>query len=166
MDLEKKPCPMLSVNGNIASGKQFDLDITLPEDYRDVIYGVVKNCYKEPICDAVVKLIDVVKEHGITVKKPVTHTFTNEDGEFVFGPLCPNKHYELQIWVNNVKHLKICAKGFREGKCLKGANIEKCDCFIKNNNKDCHHRESEDLNTLDNLDESNSSDTELSNEDN
>ena len=39
----KKPyCPVLDVDGVISGGKQFDLDITLPEDNRDVIYGVVK----------------------------------------------------------------------------------------------------------------------------
>ena len=42
-------CPVLDVDGVIAGGKQFDLDITLPEDNRDVIYGVIKNCFKEPV---------------------------------------------------------------------------------------------------------------------
>lgn len=62
MDMEgKKPyCPVLDVDGVISGGKQFDLDITLPEDNRDVIYGVVKNCFKEPVDKAVVKLVEVV----------------------------------------------------------------------------------------------------------
>ena len=43
---EKKPgCPILDVDGVISGGKQFDLDITLPEDNRDVIYGVIKKVY-------------------------------------------------------------------------------------------------------------------------
>ena len=54
MDNKKPHCPVLDVDGVISGGKQFDLDITLPEDNRDVIYGVVKNCFKEPVCDAVV----------------------------------------------------------------------------------------------------------------
>ena len=45
---EKKPfCPILDVDGVVSGGKQFDLDITLPEDNRDVIYGVIKDCFKE-----------------------------------------------------------------------------------------------------------------------
>ena len=58
--------------------------------------------------------------------KPVSHTFTDEDGEFVFGPLCPGKKYAVQIWANQVKHIKICAKCHHEGKCLKGVDLD-CD---------------------------------------
>jgi len=46
MDNKKPFCPVLDVDGVISGGKQFDLDITLPEDNRDVIYGVVKICAK------------------------------------------------------------------------------------------------------------------------
>ena len=61
MECDKKMCPIINVDGFIEKGKQFDLDITLPDDNRDVIYGVIKDCYREPVCDAVVKLIEVVK---------------------------------------------------------------------------------------------------------
>ena len=58
MDLdEKRPEPMhpfVDIDGFIADGKQFDLDITLPEDARDVVFGTIKNVFKEPIKDAVV----------------------------------------------------------------------------------------------------------------
>lgn len=76
MDMEgKKPyCPVLDVDGVISGGKQFDLDITLPEDNRDVIYGVVKNCFKEPVDNAVVKLVEVVCEHGKEERRPIGHT--------------------------------------------------------------------------------------------
>ena len=122
MDNKKPFCPVLDVDGVISAGKQFDLDITLPEDNRDVIYGVVKNCFKEPVCDAVVKLVEVVCENG--------NTFTDKEGEFVFGPLCPGKEYAIQLWVNDTKKIKICAKCHHEGKCLKGEKCDKCDCFI------------------------------------
>ena len=39
-------CPCFDVNGLISNGKQFDLDITLPEDSRDVIFGTIKNVLK------------------------------------------------------------------------------------------------------------------------
>lgn len=134
MDLEnKKPCcPILDVDGVISGGKQFDLDITLPEDNRDVIYGVVKNCFKEPVCDAVVKLVEIVYDCGKKDRRPIGHTFTDKEGEFVFGPLCPGKQYALQIWVNDTDRMKICAKCHHEGKCLKGSKHDKCDCYLEN----------------------------------
>ena len=64
MDDKRPFCPILDVDGVISGGKQFDLDITLPEDNRDVIYGVVKDCFKEPVRNAVVKLVEVACEHG------------------------------------------------------------------------------------------------------
>ena len=103
---EKKPCPKIDIDGVISKGKQFDLDITLPEDHRNVIYGVVRNCFKEPVCDAVVKLVEVVYDCGKEERRPVGHTFTDKEGEFVFGPLCPDKQYALQIWVNDTKKIK------------------------------------------------------------
>ena len=124
MDFEKKD--MIDVDGVIASGNQFDLDITLPEDNRNVIYGVIRNCYKEPVKDAVVKLIEVCREFGKEERKPVSHTFTDKDGQFVFGPLCPDKKYEVQVWVDDVKHVKICTKCKHEGKCLKGIDLGHC----------------------------------------
>ena len=130
MEYEDKCCQIKDVNGHIENGKQFDLEIILPEDNRGVLFGVVKDCYKEPIKDAVVKLIEVEGECGKEERKPVTHTFTDKEGEFVFGPLCPDKKYEIQIFVNKVKHIKVCAKSHREGKCLKGIDLKNCDCFV------------------------------------
>lgn len=144
MDFEdKKPYRDIKVDGFIEKGKQFDLEITLPEDNRNVIYGVIKDCYKEPVEDAVVKLIEVNYECGKEERNPVSHTFTDKDGEFVFGPLCPDKKYEIQIWVDRVKHCKQCVETKRHGKCLKGVKLEckdyKLDCKenFKDENKDC-----------------------------
>lgn len=136
MEGKKTFCPDIDIDGVISGGKQFDLDITLPEDNRDVIYGVIKNCFKEPIRDAVVKLTEVVCENGREERKPIGHTFTDCEGEFVFGPLCPNRHYAIQIWANTTKKIKVCAKCHHEGKCLKGDKCDICDCFI-DNTKDC-----------------------------
>ncbi len=138
MEFDKNVCPIIDINGLMECGKQFDLDITLPCDNREVIYGIVRDCFKEPVCDAVVKLIEVVCEHGKEERKPVSHTFTDKNGEFVFGPLCPNKVYEIQIWVNKVKHVKVCAKCEHEGSCLKGEDIDCCEpcCPKKVYNRD------------------------------
>jgi hypothetical protein len=130
MDIEmKRPhCPVIDVDGIIANGKQFDLDITLPEDARDVIYGTIKNVFKEPIKDAVVKLIEIdFGKDGRKKRIPVSHTFTDKYGEFVFGPLCPGKQYAIDIWVNDVRHFNMEVKGHHEGKCLKGMPGIKCE---------------------------------------
>jgi len=149
MEQNKNMYPVVKVDGFVEKGKQFDLDITIPEDNRNVVYGVIRDCYKEPVEDAVVKLIEVDFEHGKIERKPVSHTFTDKDGEFVFGPLCPDKHYEVQIWVDQVKHVKLCAECGRHGKCLKGVKLDckkphyesdydKCDeCDKYEEDKDC-----------------------------
>ena len=135
MEEFKKPdCQKIDIDGVINKGKQFDVDITLPEDHRNVIYGIVKNCFKDPVPDAVVKLVEIVYEHGNIERRPIGHTFTDSDGEFVFGPLCPDKKYGIQIWVNDTKQIKIYAKCTHEGKCLKGKKDDKCDCFLADNN--------------------------------
>lgn len=124
MEQDKNIYPVVKIDGFAEKGKQFDLDITIPEDNRNVIYGIIRNCYKEPVEDAVVKLIEVEFEHGQKARKPVSHTFTDKDGEFVFGPLCPDKNYEIQIWVDQVKHVKICAECKKNGKCLRGVKLD------------------------------------------
>ena len=139
MEYDKNICPVVNIDGVIERGKQYDLDITLPEDNRNVIYGIVKDCYKEPIQDAVVKLIEVETKMGKEERKPVTHTFTDKNGEFVFGPLCANKFYEVQIWANDVKHRKICTTCHHKGKCLKGVKID-CD---KKEHFPCHENDCE-----------------------
>jgi len=129
-EFNKPDCPKFDIDGIINKGKQYDLDITLPEDHRNAIYGTVKNCFKDP---AVVKLVEIVYEHGKEERRPVGHTFTDKEGEFVFGPLCPDKKYAVQIWVNDTKQIKICAKCHHEGKCLRGKDMGKCDCFADDN---------------------------------
>lgn len=138
MDDKKPYFPILDIDGVISGGKQFDLDITLPEDNRDVIYGIVKNCFKEPISDAVVKLIEIFCKNDRTERRPIGHTFTDKDGEFVFGPLCPGKEYALQIWVNDTKNIKLCAKCHHEGTCLKGKKLEDCDYCLDEHDQDCN----------------------------
>lgn len=143
MEYNKKPCQILDVDGVISGGKQFDLDITLPEDNRDVIYGVVRDCFKEPVTDAVVKLVEIVYECGKEERRPIGHTFTDCEGEFVFGPLCPGKQYAIQIWVNDTKKIRICAKCHHEGRCLKGDKHEKCDCFLESDKCKCKDKKDE-----------------------
>ncbi len=117
MEFEKKV--IVDVDGVIETGKQFDLDLKLPEDNRNVVYGIIRDSHGKPVSDAVIKLVEVCQDE----RKPVSHTFTDKEGEFVFGPLCPHKSYSIEIWVNRVKHVKICKTCDRVGKCLKGVDL-------------------------------------------
>ena len=136
LDTQNMHKPMIDVDGIIANGRQFDLEITLPDDKRDVIYGVVKDCYKCPVENAVVKLIEVFYKDGKSSRAPVSHTFTDKEGEFVFGPLCPDRRYEIQIWANKVKHESVCVKAHHDFDCLKGKKIN-CDrCLEEESNEE------------------------------
>lgn len=136
MDFDKKV--IVDVDGVIETGKQFDLDLRLPEDDRNVVYGVIKDNKGMPVSDAVVKLVEVCQDE----RKPVSHTFTDKEGEFVFGPLCPHKSYSIQIWVNRVKHVKICKVCNHEGNCLKGVNLH-CESDYFPPKKDCEKEHEE-----------------------
>ena len=134
-DYDKKD-KKIEINGVIENGKQYDLDVKLPEDNRDVVFGIIKNQYGDPISDAVVKLIEVTKDLHGKERRPVSHTFTDKHGQFVFGPLCPHKHYAVEIWVNRVEHIKICEVCKHKGKCLKGVDLD-CDGPCKAEYEDC-----------------------------
>lgn len=130
-EMNHKPHPIVNVEGAIETGTQFDLEVVLPRDNRDAIFGVILDCFKQPVAHAVVKLIEIEFCNGRRIRKPVSHTFTNRAGEFVFGPLCPDKKYEILVWVNQVKNVKICAKSNHEMECLKGTCMDKCDFDVE-----------------------------------
>ena len=67
---------------------------------------------------------------SVVTKRDTCVAIDNENGQFVFGPLCPGKEYAIEIFVNEVKHVKVCAKCHHEGKCLKAMKCDKCDCII------------------------------------
>lgn len=126
--LKDPHCPIEACS-RIENGKQYDLEIKIPEDNRDVMFGVLKDCYNNPIEDAVVKLIEIgYDSHEDIVRRPVSHTFTDKNGEFVFGPLCPNLDYALQIWVNRVEQVGLCYSGTIGGSCLQGEDVPCQEC--------------------------------------
>ena len=74
MEFERKKD--IEIKGFVSGGTQYDLDIELPEDNREAIFGTIKDSYGDPISDAVVKLIEVKKDF---VKKG----FTQKDIDLV-----------------------------------------------------------------------------------
>lgn len=140
MDNENFPHGEIEVDGIYATGKQFDLEIVLPEDNREVIYGVVKDCQGHPIEDAVVKLVEIIKMGGKEYRAPVSHTFTDKEGDFTFGPLCPNRKYEIIIWANDIKHKKMCVRPEKDFDCLKGCIMPSCKPHFE---KECEDEKGE-----------------------
>jgi len=122
MSLERHEHPLVRVDGHVERGRNYDVEIAMPDDNRDSIYGVLRDLDKEPIRDAVVKLVEIRDGE----RRPVSHTFTNEAGEFVFGPLCRDRQYEVLFWASKVRHVKICKEIGHQGGCLTGVRLD-CD---------------------------------------
>ncbi len=85
--------------------EQIEAIVKVPEEPRSVIHGIVKDHTGKIVKDAVVKLFEL--KHPPCNMKPLTHTFTDKCGQFLFGPLCPNKVYVIKVWIDNVKIRKI-----------------------------------------------------------
>lgn len=74
--------------------------IQLSNETRGIINAVVKGENGEAVENAVVVLFEAEKKETL---KPIAHTFTDESGCFIFGPLETEKNYVLKIWANDVK---------------------------------------------------------------
>ena len=97
---------------NTNENEQIETEIIVPEDKRCVIHGIVKNHKHNPIKDAVVKLFDADETSDFYEIKPLTFTFTDENGEFLFGPLSSDKNYVIKAWYNDptIKEIKLTAE--------------------------------------------------------
>ena len=56
-------------------------------------------------------------------------TLTKIISSFLFFQNFKNLNFK-QVCVYQVKHVKMCARTTREGKCLKGVKMDKCDHVI------------------------------------
>ncbi len=83
--------------------EQIETIIRVPEESRSVIHGVVKDHKNRNVQDAVVKLFEVLNPQEDCKLKPITHAFTDECGQFLFGPLTACKQYVIKVWINNIK---------------------------------------------------------------
>jgi hypothetical protein len=69
--------------------------VTLPEEPRSILHGVVYDAEGRRVKDAVVRLFLCGDDKLI----PAGDTFTDADGEFVFGPLICEKRYIVKVYV-------------------------------------------------------------------
>ena len=109
----------------------FDKRQSVKKNY-DLIAEQYSNEFGNYIEDAVVKLVEITKDE----RTPISHTFTDKHGEFLFGPLCPAKNYGIEIWVNKVDHIKICKTCHKNYNCLKGIKLNCDDCKKCDNYED------------------------------
>jgi len=100
------------VKFNVVPGEneQIDAIIKVPKEPRSIIHGVVLDECNKPAKDAVVKLFKIKKYDDLSCLEAVAHTFTDDCGEFLFGPLCPNVKYMIKVWINHMKTREIIIK--------------------------------------------------------
>jgi hypothetical protein len=90
--------------------EQIDAIIRVPKEPRSIIHGLVVDEHNKPLKDAVVKLYKQKNCDDNKSLEPLTHTFTDDNGNFIFGPLCPDIKYTIKIWVDHVKIKELIVK--------------------------------------------------------
>ena len=79
--------------------EQIDAVIRIGRENRSAIFGTIIDECGRPVADAVIKLLKVCDKAII----PLTHTFSDCNGQFLLGPLCPNTKYMLKIFKDNIR---------------------------------------------------------------
>ena len=109
--------------------QQIDANFTTCGDNRGIISGMVVDKCGNPVSNAVVQLYEIDKRCADRIK-PVTHTFSDEYGAFLFGPLCPGVCYGIKVWSMNTKHVEShysfnCKEN---NHCMKAQHKRGCGC--------------------------------------
>ncbi|WP_125152978.1 carboxypeptidase-like regulatory domain-containing protein [Clostridium rectalis] len=129
---------VVKFNFKPCENEQIEAVVKLGEEKRSVIHGIVVDSNNRPIKNAVVKLLMVKNPSGC---KPtvcaITHTFTDEYGQFLFGPLCPDRCYLIKVWYNDVKIREVvvdpdpcseyCLKCSDASPCRDKKRADECD---------------------------------------
>ncbi len=108
--------------------EQIDAIVKIPCDPRGVISGRILDCCDKPIKDATLKLLEKTCKGKLV---PLTHTFTDENGFFLFGPLCPCTTYVIKIFIDDIKR-----REFKIDKCKCQRDL---DCLEDKHRKDCYY---------------------------
>ena len=103
--------------------EQIDAVVRLPKENRSCIFGTVLDECGLPVVDAVVELLQVKNKCDYPI--PLTYTFTDDNGQFLLGPLCPNTTYMLKIYKDNAQIIRKCLKvNCFKGSCLNAATVD------------------------------------------
>lgn len=115
--------------------QQINAVAKIENEDRCAILGTVVNNGGRAIADAVVVLLKV--NDRCSIPTPITHTFTDRYGQFVFGPLCPNSTYMLKIYKDdiNVENINLICN-CQVGSCL-GRNNNNSNNYSNNYSNNC-----------------------------
>ncbi|MFA6939938.1 MAG: hypothetical protein WCQ54_03010 [Clostridiaceae bacterium] len=83
---------------NPETNKGYQRKFVIKEDNRAIIDGIILDNDNNPIADAIVKLYIMNKETDIL--EPISYTFSDEYGEFAFGPVNTANNYLIKVWHN------------------------------------------------------------------
>lgn len=116
--------------------EQIDAIVKVTEERRSVIHGTVIGLDDKPVKDAVVKLLILKDPCNPYSLCPVSHTFTDDCGQFLFGPLCPDQEYIIKVWYNAVNFADLVVRPIPCNEpCLDGKNT------CKHKRTDCEREE-------------------------
>ncbi|MEG1254215.1 carboxypeptidase-like regulatory domain-containing protein [Clostridium sp.] len=93
---------LIKIKSTTYGDNHIDAIVETDGDKRAVIYGRVIDKNNKPVSDAVVKLILLQDPSDPLSILPITHSFTDEYGQFLFGPLPPNETYLIKIWHDDI----------------------------------------------------------------
>ena len=115
--------------------QQINAVAKIENEDRCAVLGTVVNNGGRAIADAVVVLLKV--NDRCSIPTPITHTFTDRYGQFVFGPLCPNSTYMLKIYKDdiNVENINLICN-CQVGSCL-GRNNNNSNNYSNNYSNNC-----------------------------
>lgn len=80
-------------------GELIETTLRASPDQRSAIYGTVLDSGDRPVPDALVLLFDGSEEEP----RLLNQLFTNERGQFAFGPLTPARLHFIRVYKNDVK---------------------------------------------------------------
>ncbi len=76
-------------------------EVTLKPDSRSALHGTVTGPDGRLVCDALVMLF--LADKAADAVKFTACTFTDDSGQFAFGPLDPGRVYAVKVFRNSVK---------------------------------------------------------------
>jgi hypothetical protein len=94
------------------NNERIEAVVTIPKEQRSILHGTVYDTEGKRIPDAVVRLFAYEQEQPTSISDAIT----DGDGEFVFGPLAPDKRYLVKVYVNGVTLRELVVKPRRTKK--------------------------------------------------
>ena len=86
--------------------------VTAPREQRSILHGTVYDTDGKRLPDAVVRLFSCDEDRLL----PVADTFTDADGEFVFGPLDADKRFVAKVYVGGAIFREVTIRPRRKKK--------------------------------------------------